>query len=182
MTGGYSMSFIDAMQAYFRGEQIEAIAFIIPVGILLTAFGLIALKVERGGFAWGTAVPCVLFGLVLIAVGAGVALRTPGQVAEIVKVFEQAPAVMIEKELPRMQKVNANFKVAFIAFGVAVAVGLALIFLIRTNWALGLGPALIPVGAIGFFIDGFAERRAIPYTSLLVELAEQHQVLKENSH
>ena len=67
------MSFMEVMQAYFRGEQIEAIAFIIPIGVLLTAFGVIALKVERGGFAWGTAVPCILFGLLLIGVGAGIA-------------------------------------------------------------------------------------------------------------
>lgn len=175
------MSFIEVMQAYFRGEQIEAIAFIIPVGVLLTAFGAVALKVERGGFAWGTAVPCILFGLVAIGVGAGIALRTPGQVADITRGYEEAPVAMIEKELPRIQKVNADFKVYFAAFGLAVAIGLALIFLVRTDWARGVGPALILVGAIGFFIDGFAERRAVPYTSALEELAEQHQVLRENS-
>ena len=37
----------------------------------------------RGGFAWGIAVPCVLFGLVLAGTGIGITLRTPGQAARI---------------------------------------------------------------------------------------------------
>lgn len=174
------MSFLDVMQAYFRGEKLEAIAFIIPIGILLVAFGAVALKVERGGFAWGAAIPCFLFGLVLIATGAGIAGRTAGQVAEITKSFEEAPTTMLQKELPRIQKVNANFEVTFIAFGVAAAIGLALIFLVRTDWAKGLGSVLILIGAIGFLIDGFAERRAVPYTAALEKLAQQHQVVLEN--
>ena len=160
--------------------KIEAGAFIIPVGILLVTFGVIALKAERGGFAWGVAVPCLLFGLVAIGIGTGIAVRTAGQVAEITRDFEEAPTEMLAKELPRMQEVNANFKYTFVAFGLAVVVGLALIFLFRTDWARGLGPALILVGAIGFLIDGFAERRAVPYASALVELAKQHQIAQDN--
>jgi hypothetical protein len=172
------MSFIDIMQTYFRGEKLEALWFILPIGVLLVAFGAVALKAERGGFAWGIAIPCFLFGIVLIATGAGVAMRTPGQVAEIKEGFEQAPATMVQKELPRIQKVNTNFKVTFIAFGVVAAIGLALIYLVNTDWAKGLGSVLVLVGAIGFLIDGFAERRAVPYTSALVELAKHHEVVR----
>ncbi len=175
------MSFLDVMQTYFQGEKLEAVFFILPIGLLLAAFGVVALKVERGGFAWGIAIPCFLCGLIFIGVGAGIGWRTDGQVAEIKKGFEQAPATMLETELPRMQKVNANFKSTFVALGVAAAIGLALIFLVRTDWAQGLGSALILAGAIGFMIDGFAERRARPYTSALVELAEQHRIVQETS-
>ncbi len=38
-----------------------------------------------------------------------------------------------------------------------------------------LGPALILVGAIGFLIDGFAERRAQPYTDALESLAAEQE-------
>jgi hypothetical protein len=73
-----------------------------------------------------------------------------------------------------MQKVNANFRTTFVAFGVLTAVGLVLIFAIRAGWAQGLGSALILVSALGFMIDGFAGRRAKPYTEALEQLAAQH--------
>lgn len=99
------MPFIDVMHTYFRGEKIEAIFFIATTGIALVIFGLTALKAERGGYAWGVAVPALLFGLVLVGVGAGVGLRTDKQVAEIERSFQQSPAALVQKELPRMEKV-----------------------------------------------------------------------------
>jgi len=57
------MSFIEIMHTYFRSEKLEAFWFILPVGILLFIFGIVALKAERGGFAWGVAIPCLIFGI-----------------------------------------------------------------------------------------------------------------------
>ena len=79
------MSFIEIMHTYFQGEKMEAIFFILPIGILLIAFGILALKVERGGYAWGVAVPCIICGLILAGTGAGIGIRTSGQIAEITK-------------------------------------------------------------------------------------------------
>ena len=76
------MPFLDVMHAYFRGERIEALYFIVPIGLLMVAF-------------------------------AAVGLRTAGQVAEI---------------------------------------------------------------EAGFLIDGFAERRARPYTQALKVLAAEQDV------
>ena len=173
------MSFLDVLHTYFRGEKIEALAFILPIGLALLAFGLVILKVERNGFTWGAAVPSILFGLVLIGTGIGVGRRTSGQVAELTRSFEEAPAIMVQTELPRMHKVNANFRTTFWAFGMLVVLGLILLYLVRAEWAQGLGSALILAGAIGLLIDGFAERRAVPYTAALEDLAEQHQVSLE---
>lgn len=167
------MSVLDVMQAYFRGEKLEAMLFILPLGVLLVAFGGVALKVERGGFAWGIAIPCFLFGLVLIATGSVIAWRTEGQVADLASRFEEAPAAMVEQELPRIRRVNANFRTTFVGFGVAAALGVGLIFVVGTGWAQGLGSALVLLAAIGFLVDGFASRRALPYTAALVTLAEQ---------
>jgi uncharacterized membrane protein len=173
------MSFLDTMQTYFRGEKLEAIAFIVPIGILLVAFGVIALKVERGGFAWGVAVPCFLFGLIFFGTGAGITARTATQVAEIKKAYERAPAAMVQAELPRMQKVNANFRTTFMAFGALAALGLAMPFLFRADWSRGAGAVLVLTGAIGLLIDGFAEQRAVPYTAALEQVAAQHQLGRE---
>ncbi len=73
-----------------------------------------------------------------------------------------------------MQKVNANFRTTFIVFGALTALSLVLIFALRAGWAQGLGSALIVVSALGLLIDGFAGRRAVPYTDALEQLAAQH--------
>ena len=168
------MAFLEVLNTYFKGEKLEAWFFILPVGVLLLAFGIVALKAERGGYACGVAIPCFLVGLVFIGTGIGVGARTNSQVAELIRGYESAPAEMVRAELPRMQKVNANFRTTFVAFGVLTAVGLVLIFAIRAGWAQGLGSALILVSALGFMIDGFAGRRAKPYTEALEQLAAQH--------
>lgn len=165
------MSFVEIMHTYFRGEKLEALWFILPVGVLLIVFGVVALKAERGGFARGVAIPCILFGLIFMGTGIGVGIRTKGQVADIEQSFRNSPAAMAQKELPRMEKVNANFKLTFVVFGVLAAVGLGVHYLGGPNWGRGVGAALILISAIGLLVDGFAERRAHPYTAALEEIA-----------
>lgn len=174
------MSFIEIMHTYFRGEKLEALYFILPVGLLLVFLGIVALKAERGGFAWGIAVPCLLFGIVLMGTGIGVGTRTRGQVAELERSFLKNPVEMVQKELPRLEKVNANFKLTFIVFGVLVAAGLGIHYLGGPNWGRGLGAALILISAIGLLVDGFAERRALPYTAALEQIAGTQSTLPDS--
>ncbi len=164
------MPFIEVMHRYFRGEKTEALFFIATTGLALVVFGLTALKAERGGYAWGVAVPSILYGLVLIAVGATVGLRTNHQVAELAQSFQQSPAAMVQKELPRMEKVNATFHATYYVLGIVAAAGLLIHYLGGPEWGRGLGATLILLGAIGLLIDGFAERRAQPYTAALQQL------------
>lgn len=166
------MGFIEVMQDYFRGERLEALWFIAPAGALLVGLGLVALRAESGGFAWGVAVPSFVVGLVLLGTGIGVAARTPKQVAALERRLHEAPAAMVREELPRMRQVNDNWKYYLGASSALVVVGLLLRLFVRADWAWGAGPALVLAGAIGLLIDGFAERRAIPYTAALEELAE----------
>lgn len=165
------MPFLDTLHAYFRGEKLEALWFILPMGPLLLALALVALKVERGGFAWGVAVPCALFGLVALVTGGVVASRTDAQVAALERRYTEAPAAMAQAELPRMEQVNADFRRYFVGFAALAAVGLALVTAVQSGWARGLGPALLLIGALGFLVDGFASRRAVPYTAALEALA-----------
>ncbi len=168
------MPFLETMQAYFRGEKLEALFFIFPAGIALVVLAAVALRVERGGFAWGVAVPCALFGLLAVITGGVVAARTAGQVAALERTYADDPAALVRVELPRIEKVNADFRTYFVAFAVLAAAGLALVTLVRAGWARGLGPALLLVSAIGFLVDGFASRRAVSYTVALSELAQRH--------
>ncbi len=167
-------SFIDIMHTYFRGEKLEALCFILPVGLMLLFLAAAAIKAERGGFAWGVAVPAALFGIVLVGTGVGIGLRTAGQVEGIEKAHIEAPAAMVRQELPRMQKVNRNFRVTFYAFGALALLGIAAHYLGGPDWGRGLGATLILIAALGLLIDGFAERRAETYTAALKAIAAQH--------
>jgi hypothetical protein len=164
------------MHAYFRGERIEALYFIVPIGAAMVAFAAVTLRAERGGFAWGLAVPLVLFGLFAIGIGAAVGLRATGQVAAIEAGFQSDPGAMVADELPRMQKVNDNWPIYIATWTTLVLIGLGLRFGLKADWAHGVGPAIILIGASGFLIDGFAERRARPYTEALEVLATEHDV------
>jgi hypothetical protein len=170
------MPFLDVMHAYFRGERIEALYFIVPIGVAMVAFAAVTLRAERGGFAWGLAVPLVLFGLFAIGIGAAVGLRTTGQVAAIEAGFQSDPRAMVAEELPRMQKVNDSWPIYIATWTTLVLIGLGLRFGLKADWAHGVGPAIILIGALGFLIDGFAERRARPYTDALEVLATEHDV------
>ena len=169
------MSFLDTMHTYFRGERVEALYFIVPIGVAMLAFAAVTLRAERGGFAWGLAIPLALFGLVGIGAGATIALRTPGQVAALEAGYQNDPSAMLADELPRMRKVNDNWPVLMGIWTSLLVIGLGLRFGAKADWAHGLGPALILIGALGFLIDGFAERRARPYTQALDVLAGEHQ-------
>jgi len=165
------MDFLEVMHTYFRGERIEALFYILPAGVLMLGMAATAVSSDRGGFGWGLGVPLALFGLVAIGVGVSVGGRTPDQVAQLEQAYQQDPAAMLAEEGPRMEKVNANWPRLVMTWAGLVIVGLGLRFAVSADWAHGLGPALVLIGAAGLLIDGFAERRARPYTAALETLA-----------
>ena len=167
------MNFIEVMHTYFRGEKMEAWFFILPAGIILLILAATALKAEQGAYAWSIAIPFILFGLVLAGTGIGVGSRTNSQVAQIEQQYEQSPVELATSELERMEKVNKNFRTTFYAFGGLIVLGLLLHYFAGVNFGRGLGTALILVSAIGLLVDGFAERRAEPYTQMLQQIAKQ---------
>jgi hypothetical protein len=170
------MAFIDVMHGYFRGEKLEAFWFILPIGVLLLAFAGIAIKVERPGFAWGVAAPCIIFGLVAIGTGATVGARTSAQVAQLEEQLASSPQTLVSQELPRMNQVNRLFALYVKAYLVLAVIGIGLRFGLRAEWAHGTGAALVLIAGLGFMIDGFAERRARVYTSALHDLANKRPI------
>jgi hypothetical protein len=165
------MSFEEIMNVYFRGERLEGFVFIGPLGALCLLFGIATLVGERSEFSWGISIPFVLMGLVLFGTGLGVGLRTSGQVTQLATLYHSNLGSFIAQELPRMQIVNSKWPQYLMAWSGFVGFGLSLRFLVHREWALGLGTALLFFGGVGFMIDGFAERRAKPYTAALETLA-----------
>lgn len=169
------MDFIDVMHGYFRGERMQAL-LIVPAGVLFLGTAFAAWRTQHGGQAWATAVPAAIFGLILVGVGLGVALRTPAQVAGLEAHHARDVAAMLQDEVPRMQQVMVLFSRTIPTFGVLTLVGLGLRFGLRGNeWAAALGAVLVAGGGIGLMVDGFAARRAEVYLGALERLAAAHQ-------
>ena len=161
------MRWFTLAETYLRGEKLEALIFILPLGLVSLLMGAWLLSDVREAFARGVALPCLLLGLVLTATGAGVGFRTPGQLDALSAAVVADPEAARVAELARMEKVNRNWPIylgAWAFFGVG---GLALRFASKNDMAQGVGVALVFYAGVGLLIDGFAERRARPYTEAL---------------
>ncbi|MDP3277956.1 MAG: hypothetical protein Q8Q09_22415 [Deltaproteobacteria bacterium] len=167
------MNFLETMRGYFRGEATEAWFFIVPSGLLLLAMGVALLWTNRTAFDWGLGVPSVVFALILGATGVGVGARTPSQLSALTAQYEAQPAAMAREELARMTRVMANFRATYYAFGALIALGLVLVYVVRREWAAGLGVSLIVGAAVGLAIDNVAERRGHGYVAALRQVAQR---------
>ena len=103
-----TLPLLEAMQIYFQGEKIEALVFILPVGLLSIVFGAWLWSDGGPGFARGVAIPFLAMGLLMTTVGAVVGYRTPDQVERLHMGLQQAPQATVAAESKRMAKVDAE--------------------------------------------------------------------------
>ena len=170
-----SMNLWFVMNEYFQGEKIEALVFILSVGLLSLVFG-IWLLTEGGNFAKGVSIPFLALALISVTVGSVVGFRTPNQLRNLESGLVKNKSVTINTEIQRMEKVNqawSKYLVVWIAFGI---IGLALRILTKNDFAQGLGIALVFFSGVTLLIDGFAERRAIKYTNYLQSAADNSKL------
>lgn len=154
------------MHEYFQGEKVEALVFILSIGLLSLIFG-IWLLTEGGNFAKGVAIPFLALALISVSVGSVVGFRTPNQLKTLENGLVTNKIVTINSEIERMEKVNSawpKYLVIWITFGI---VGLTLRILTKNDFTQGLGVALVFFSGVTLIIDGFAERRAIKYANHL---------------
>jgi hypothetical protein len=57
------------------------------------------------------------------------------------------------------------------AWAVVIAIALVLILAVRRDWSSGLGLALLLMATTLYFVDVFAERRALVYSEALRKVA-----------
>lgn len=164
---GDSALLLTTLLDYFQGEKIEALVFILPVGLASLAFGAWLLVDNPTAFTRGIAIPFLLMGLLMGTVGAVVGYRAPAQVKALQTAVVAADAPALQAELSRMQTVNKawpRYLVLWAAFGLG---GLALRFVFGSAFLQGLGAALVFFAGVGLLVDGFAERRTHAYTAAL---------------
>lgn len=163
----------EAMLAYFYGEKIEALMFILPIGLLSLVFGCWLLVEERASFARGVSIPFLVMGIVMTAVGATVGFRTPSQLRRLQQEVVSAPLQATQAEVARMTQVNGKWNSYLILWGVMGVAGLALRFATKGDLTQGLGIALVFFSGVGLMVDGFAERRTHPYVSALRAITQE---------
>lgn len=161
------MNIVDIMTDYLRGEKLEALVFILPLGLASLVFGAWLLTDGKEPFFRGVAAPFVVLGLALTVVGATVGFRAPAQVERLSAAFIAEPEKTRAEEQARMEKVNKAWSVYLTAWATFAIVGLLLRFALKHEFARGIGTALVFFGGVGMLIDGFAERRAHSYTKAL---------------
>ena len=169
------MTLHEALLTYFQGEKIEALVFILPMGLLSLIFGTWLVLDGREAFTRGMALPCLVFGAVLAVAGGTVGFRTPAQVERLEAALEQAPVPALAEEIRRMDKVNRNWPRYVAAYVFMAVLGLGLRLGFRSEFAHGLAAAVVLFAGVGFVIDGFAERRAMVWTETLQQAAYEGQ-------
>lgn len=168
------LDLLKSMQIYFQGEKIEALVFILPLGILAVVFSIWLLTDSPSQFTRGLFVPLFLMGLIMSTVGGVVGYRTPSQMNQLERGLQSDPKTTLAAESARMEKVNSAWNRYLLLWGLFGAAGLALRFATQKDFAQGMGIALVLFSGVGLMIDGFAERRAQAYTAVLSSAIAAH--------
>jgi hypothetical protein len=161
------MKLLEAMHPYFQGEKIEALVFILPLGLLSLVFAAWLLSDNPDGFTRGVALPFAVMGVVMVGAGGVVGYRTPAQVRALEAGLQATPGPALEAELARMERVNRAWPRYLVLWAACGVVGLLLRFATRGDFTQGLGISLVFFAGVGLLVDGFAERRARPYAAAL---------------
>jgi hypothetical protein len=156
------------LQAYFDGETREAYAWG-GLGLLGLGAGS-ALLAQEDRLDKGAAWPLLGVGLLQLALGTGLFIRTPGQVADLAALLDAHPADFGRQERARMERVNFGFRVysAVEASLLTVGGGVALAGLARDSRVLmGVGLGTVVEMGVMLVLDHLASERAAEYTARL---------------
>ena len=155
----------DPLAVYFAGEK--------QAGALCLAFGAAALAFSV--WVWrahapfrAMAVPVALIGMLQLGIGVGLLARTDKQVATLRADLASEPAGARAKELARMDRVNAKFRIVKILEAVLITGALVMVFGFRGRPAVtAVGLGVLVQSALMLVFDIFAEHRAHIYTGWL---------------
>ncbi|MCJ8167863.1 hypothetical protein [Atopomonas sediminilitoris] len=156
------------LEHYFASEKVS--------GYLLGLLGLIALALcialykaapalaDYAQFIRGASISSAPFALIMLVVGAVIALRTDRQVQALQTLRRSNPSLLLEQEHTRMTKVVRGFRWYLRIEIAALLAGLALLFGPHSGalqQGAGLGLLLLPAALL--LIDGYLLRNAKRY-------------------
>ena len=154
---------MEPLHTYFLGER--------QAGLCAVALGLLSLA-----FAWWLfrsvspfrtmMIPLGIVGILQVAVGAGLYIKTPAQVSALEDGLSHAASNQEAhgKETQRMQRVQANFVLLKFAWIALIAVGLGLVVFMRGRpGSVGVGLGILLQAVVMLAFDLFAEARGSDY-------------------
>jgi hypothetical protein len=157
-----------AMHLYFEGEKREAWAF--GAGGILTVGGGTAMFFAQDDFYRGAAYPLVIVGVIQLATGIVLRLRTDAQIAALDARLDAGKRAFRDVEQPRMEKVRTEFRLlAGIELALlAAGLGLATYGAAQGDHTLaGIGTGLAVQSAAMFTFDMHASARADAYSAAI---------------
>jgi hypothetical protein len=156
---------MEPLERYFAAEK-EGALWLLALGVI--AVGMTIWLVRAHGPFRAMAVPLALIGLGQLGIGVGLLARTDGQVAALTTGLRAEPETARERELGRMERVNANFTGVEIVEAVLIACGVGLALGMRARpTAMAVGMGLVLQASVMLVFDLFAEARAQVYTAWL---------------
>jgi hypothetical protein len=156
----------DALQTYFAAERLTG-AILAIYGVVILGAAAYLHHTHTGAFMWGLVVPLGLLGLGAVVGGSVLAIKTGPQLDALIAL---ATPELLAQELPRMQKVNANWVWLKSTWTVLIAASLVVLWTVKRDGANGVALAFLVAASSAMVLDVFAERRARVYTAAL----EQH--------
>lgn len=155
------------IEKYFAAEKTTSLWIMILAAVIFIASFSIWL-VQKSAFSKGLMIPTGLLLIVALVVGSTVYKRSDNDRKEMVYAFDMNPAKIQKLEIPRMEKVNARFKIFLIIELILVVAGGILIFLYYnkslSEFLYGLGMGLLIAGLAALTFDYFASIRSAKYS------------------
>ncbi len=164
-----STELLPHLERYFASEKLESAVFF-GAGVLavVVAVRLFFSELDSRALMY----PLCAVGLIQLAVGASVGLRTDGQVAALKAQLGSAPHELQQAETARMTKVLRGFELYKRVEILLFTAGLFLaLFLRRSDAWYWVGTGLVAQSAFMLVADLFAERRAEAYLAQLALLS-----------
>ena len=158
------------IEKYFNAEKAESWVFM-AIGIAGIIAAIVFFFFIKTNLYKGAAIPFLVIGLLLGAVGFTIYKRSDADRMRNVYAYDMNPSELKEKEIPRMQTVIKNFIVyrwvEIILFLTGAAIYIYFIRDIRHDFWRGFGLALALMAFMALTADFFAERRGHLYLKCL---------------
>jgi hypothetical protein len=160
---------LNEIDTYFQAERAECLLFA-AFGLLAIAASAVLLWRYGDAMSKGLAIPLVAVGLIQLAVGGGVYVRTPAQVSALTAQLQSNPKRFKADETARMTTVMANFKSYKIIEVAFILIGLVVTLAVSQPFWLGIGMAMLIQGALMLPADITAEQRGAVYNAAIAKL------------